>query len=161
MDGDGSASNVAYNLAFPNRDTVTSNANGRIAACQGYELAADPDFDTNGNDRTHTNGAGDRMDTHYNGGAGFTPIGGHTGVIANQQPFAAILEGNGHTISDLYINLSTTAASDGCYAARFGRLTGTVRNVGLVNPYIKNASTAGAGYIYNGALAGWSSRASP
>ena len=99
LDGDGSASNVAYNLAFPNRDTVAPNANGCIAACQGYELAADLDFDTNGNGRTHTAGEGDRGDAYYNGGAGFTPVGGHTGVIAKQQPFAAILEGNGATPS--------------------------------------------------------------
>ena len=123
LDGDGSASNVAYNLAFPNRDTVAPNANGCIAACQGYELAADLDFDTNGNGRTHTAGEGDRGDTYYNGDAGFAPIGGHsTASGVNNRPFAAILEGNGHTISNLYINLTTTATSDGYYAGLFGRL---------------------------------------
>ena len=160
LDGDGSASNVAYNLAFPNRDTVTSNANGRIAACQGYELAADLDFDTNGNGSTHTDGEGDRGDTYYNGGAGFAPICGHENASSvNTLPFAAILEGNGHTISNLYINLSTAGNNEGYYVAPFGRLTGTVRNVGLVNPYIKNTRTGVTGYIYTGALAGWSSRA--
>ena len=160
LDGDGSASNVAYNLAFPNRDTVAPNANGCIAACQGYELAADLDFDTNGNGRTHTAGEGDRGDTYYNGGAGFAPIGGHDNASSvNNQPFAAILEGNGHTISNLYINLSTAGNNEGYYVALFGRLTGTVRNVGLVNPYVKNTRTGVTGYIYTGALAGWSSRA--
>ena len=135
LDGDGSVSNVAYNLALPNRDAAAPNANGRIADCQGCELAADLDFDTSGNGRTHTAGEGDRDDTYYNGGAGFAPIGGHsTASGVSNRPFAAILEGNSHTISNLYINLSTTAAGDGHYVGLFGRLTGAVRNVGLVNP---------------------------
>ena len=126
----------------PDTDAADTNPGHGL----GCELTRDLDFD---------DGApGDRTDdSHYNSNAGWTPI------ADGSTRYSGIFESNGHTISDLYINLSTTAASDGCYAARFGRLTGTVRNVGLVNPYIKNARTAGAGYIYTGALAGWSSRA--
>ena len=57
-------------------------------ACQGYELRADLDFDTNGDGRIDAN------DAYWNNGAGWKPI----------DSLTTTLEGNGHTISHLFIN---------------------------------------------------------
>ena len=71
------------------------------------------------------------------------------------QDFTATFEGNDHTVSNLYINLSTTGANGGNYAGLFADLatTGAIRNVGLVNPYVSNRR-GGAGFGRTGALAG-------
>ena len=59
--------------------------------CAGYELEADLDFDTNGSDGP------DVADRYWNDGAGWAPIG------SELAPFTAILEGNAHTVENLYI----------------------------------------------------------
>ena len=160
LDGNGDATHADYIAAFPNRDTSASGRMGcPSGACAGYELRANLDFDTDGDGATYTTSSagvvtGDAGDTpYYNGGAGWTPLGGHQ--ENTHQDFTATFEGNDHTISNLYINLATTGANDGNYVGLFGDLaaTATIRNVGLVNPYIANARE-GAGYNRTGALAG-------
>ena len=128
---------------------------GCAAACTGYELMANLNFDTNGNGRTHTNGSGDAGDDYYNDGAGWNPIGGHV-AVSPQPSFTATLEGNEHTISNLYINLTTSGDNDGRYVGLFGGIgsSGTIRNLGLVNPYVKNTRSGGGTFILYGALAG-------
>ena len=59
------------------------------AGCNGYELVADLDFDTNGN------GVADAGDLFWNGGAGWEPI----PSLLNSQ-----FNGNGHVIKNLNIN---------------------------------------------------------
>ena len=157
--GDGA---VSYAAAFP----ALTQGMGCPATCQGYELWDDLDFDTDGDGSTHTNGTGDDDDDWYTTttgtGAGWTPIGGHTSTAA---PFTAIFEGNGNTIDNLYINMTYTAAAAGLFAGLFADLgatnnPATVRNVGLVNPYVSNTRTAAAGSateVRTGALAGRSS----
>jgi filamentous hemagglutinin family protein len=76
----------------------------------------------------------------WNGGAGFTPIGGATGTSAiptNQ--FTGTFDGLGHTISNLSINLPASY-----YVGLFGYAgTGSViRNVGLVG-----GSVTGSNYV--------------
>ena len=97
LDGNGSVSNTneaAFAGAFPNRATDM----GCRPSCQGYELSADLDFDTNNNDQI------DSGDTYWNNGAGWVPIG----------PYEAILDGNGHTISNLHIDSTATTGDFGC-----------------------------------------------
>ncbi len=105
---------ASYTAAF--RDTV-SGMGCPDTGCRGYELVADLDFDTNGN------GYADEGDIFWNGGAGWDPIGDkNNGYIAE-------FNGNGHTISNLYINRS------GGHVALFAEITGSgfIHHVGLLN----------------------------
>ena len=169
LDGDGRPTAVlSYRSAFPLGDVGSDaemGAAGRmgcshsepvVRTCLGYELMADLDFDTDGDGSTHTAGVGDSGDDYYNAGAGWAPIGGHDETT--HQAFTAILDGNGNDIENLYLNLETDAANAGTYVGLFADLTGTVRNVGLADPYVKNARrgaiTAVPAFVRTGALAG-------
>ena len=93
--------------------------------CAGFELADDLDFDTN------LNGIADSGDDYWNGGDGWVPIGGDaTSFYVPGNPFIAVFEGNGHTISNLYIETDTDIP-----AALFGSTEGgsSIRNVGLID----------------------------
>lgn len=68
------------------------------AGCTGFELTANLDFDTNGDEVMDDN------DTYWNSGAGWTPLGDSSAA------FTATFEGNGYTINNLYINTTTTGA---------------------------------------------------
>ena len=99
--------------------------------CMGYELMADLDFDTNGS------GSPDAGDAYWNNGAGWVPIGGD-GTTANatmlflRNPFVAIFEGNGHTVSNLFIETDTIVL-----AGLFGFALSSIRNVGLIDVDVK------------------------
>ena len=169
MDGNGRPTDVlAYLAAFPLGDAGSAAEMGSArrmgcaAACAGYELRANLDFDTDGDGSAHTNGVGDPDDDYYthasamgDPGEGWVPLGGHnTGATE----FSSFLEGNNHTISNLYINLRTSSVDDGRYVGLFAHLSGgssqsRLRNLGLVNPYVKNARLGGS-VSYTGALAG-------
>ena len=168
LDGDGRPTSVlAYRSAFPVGDVGSdaevgdagrmgcSHSTPVVNTCLGYELMSDLDFDTDDDGRTHTNGVGDPGDDYYNAGAGWSPIGGHD---ASAQAYTAIFNGNDNDIENLYLNLETDAANAGTYVGLFADLTGTVRNVGLTNPYVKNARrgavTAVPAFVRTGALAG-------
>ncbi len=71
------------------------------AGCNGYELMADLDFDTNGNDIVDSEDSYTDFDGDGNAN-GWLPIG------TSSAPFATIFEGNGHTISNLYIKRDAT-----------------------------------------------------
>jgi len=111
------------------------------AACNGYELVADLDFDTDGD------GNLDSDDTYFDpdqdgSNRGWAPIGGST-------PFAGNFQGNGHTIANLYINRagSTNVGLFGqINSAAGGR---TISNLTLAGPL---ASVSGNRFV--GALAG-------
>ncbi len=60
--------------------------------CHGYELTTDLDFDTN------ADGVFDELDTYWNGGEGWLPIGNWSGE------FSATFDGQGNVIKNLYIN---------------------------------------------------------
>ena len=116
-DGDGfiqplyrSTDLAPYNAAFPNRQTVasrnsTSTRMGCPARCIGYELMADLDFAT--------------ATTSLRNWAAST--------------YQAIFEGNGYTISNLSINL--TSGSIIGFLRELGE-EGVVRNLGLINPSV-------------------------
>ena len=78
-----------YTAAFPG---IISDGPGCPIGCKGYELVADLDFDTNGN------GQADADDRFWNDGLGWAPM-----PISNQR-FLAAFEGNGHTISGLFMD---------------------------------------------------------
>ena len=101
---------------------------GCPGGCMGYELTENLDFDTNGS------GSPDAGDDYWNGGAGWTPIGG-AGTTADatnlflRNPFNAIFEGNGHTVSNLFIETDTIVL-----AGLFGYARSSViQNVGLID----------------------------
>ncbi len=129
LDGDGTSTNAGYAPAFPvplsGMGCPDTDGDAATTDCLGYELTADLDFDTHGND-----GAVTSADTAYwNGGSGWASI----GDWAN--PFDATFDGGGHTISNLYIRTGTGDAG------LFGS-TGTssiIRNLGMVNPDIRNS----------------------
>lgn len=70
----------------------------------------------------------------------WTPIGNGT------YKFAGTFDGNGKTVSGIYIN------SDAQYVGLFGYSTGTIKNVGVIDSYIKTA--LGSGTAYAGGVVG-------
>ena len=75
----------------------------------------------------------DASDTiNWNGGAGFESIGVNVGK------FTGIFDGDGHTITDLFIN-NPVIRSEGL----FGWISGTVRNVGITSNITSNSYYAG------------------
>ena len=171
-DGDGAvddASNPAisgtdaanYAAAFPNPADGMGCPDDR---CDGYELAADLDFDTNGN------GNADTGDTYWNGGAGWDPIIGDS----SSERFAATFEGNGHTIANLFINRSsynraglfswldyatvrnlalTGASVTG--GSRTGILAGQTHDAATSISYVAVSGSVNASDNYAGGLVGW------
>ena len=147
---DDSTNATAYTTAFPNAESnmgcgesVASISSGTgNAACSGYELSADLDFDTGT--------AGTRSDdTYYNGGQGWQPIGG---------AFDATFEGNAYTISNLHINRS--GANTVQYGGLFRRLDSSAKisNLKLKDVSVTVTTNAAApdapGAVYAGGVAG-------
>ena len=130
LDGDGSTTDTGYASAFPN---AVSGMGCPSAGCTGYELDADLDFDTNGN------GEADSGDDYWNDGSGWTPIGTQSSRISTT------FDGNGHTISGLFINRGSTDD-----VGLFGYIdsSSVIRNTSLLSVNI-------TGYSHVGALVGW------
>ena len=139
LDGNGRADSAAnqasYQAAFPKFF--------ECAGCNGYELTADLDFDTNDSGATHTGGTGDAGDAYYNGGAGWTPIGHWTTANDPNHPYAGVFDGNNHAIANLFISSSTSNNNGGNAVALFGATTGVLRDLVLLNPYVSNTRTGG------------------
>ncbi len=128
LDGDGvpsSGNATDYAAAFPSGEGTVCPA-GRT--CAGYELMADLDFDENGDGAITAADA-----TYWNGGMGWEPIG------KGLSTYSGTLEGNGHTISNLFIGRSGSGDT-----GLFGLLGGTVRNLGLVNVGVAGGAATGA-----------------
>ena len=131
LEGDGTSTEVGYARAFPDAATgMGCPATG----CDGYELTADLDFDTDGS------GAVDAADAYWNGGAGWAPIGSST------PHFTATFEGNGHVITNLFIDRGSAE-----YVGLFGSTgsSSAVRHVGVTGIDITGDSSVGG-------LVGWS-----
>ena len=123
LDGSGEADNSAndddYAAAFPSPAAGMGCPN---TGCDGYELTADLDFDTD------DDGEADSGDDYWNSGNGWLPIGNTASV-----PFNAIFDGNrlhGHTISNLYINRPGTT---GLGLFGYTGSSATIRNVELLD----------------------------
>ncbi|WP_444934100.1 hypothetical protein [Microbulbifer sp. JTAC008] len=72
----------------------SSNYGCPESGCYGFELTKDLNFDTNGDSYVDAN------DEYWNEGLGWEPIG------TSENPFIATFEGNGYSISNLYINFN-------------------------------------------------------
>ena len=122
LDGNGASANAGYAAAFPNPETgmgcPVTTADADDNDCTGYELTADLDFDTHGNDDTVTAAAA----AYWNGGSGWDPIGSWS------SPLATTFDGAGHAISNLFINRGSTD-----YLGLFSVVHngGRIRNLGL------------------------------
>ena len=156
LDGDGTPAPTAtssYAAAFPNPrgggacPTATSGA-----ACRGYELTTDLDFDTDGDGSTWTETGGvvggDEGDDYYNGGLGWAPIGNLSSPPSSY--FNATFRGNGHLVRNLFIDQSGASGSN-TYVGFFGLVHsgGRIESLGLVDGHVRVAGTGGL-------LAGWS-----
>ena len=125
---------TAYEAAFSQAvEWMGCNAH---QGCSGYELTADLDFDTNGN------GTADAGDPYWNNGEGWVPIGGEGTVSSGSllglsNPFLAVFEGNGHTISHLFIDTDTAVLS-GLFGYAF---LSNIRNLGLIDVEVDVGST--------------------
>ena len=160
LDGDGvpsTGNETAYNNVFPNAEdnmgchesavTITSGTGNPV--CDGYELSADLDFDTNNDGRTDITG-----DTYWNGGKGWTPIGDANNAYTGD------FDGNNATyeIENLFINATSSSDdADPDIGGLFGRIGSgaTISNVALTNVdvTVKSTSSAGEDSIHVGALA--------
>ena len=137
-DGDGYSDHGGpLHVGFPN---ALAQMGCPSSGCVGYELAGDLDFDTN------ASGGADEGDDFWNSGHGWVPIG------ADTHHYSGVFEGNGHTISNLFINSNdiTQSAATGYWRVdRNGRYVesrsihvglfeelargGVIRNVGLAD----------------------------
>ena len=100
------------------------------AGCAGYELAVDLDFDTDGD------GDVDSDEDYWNGGAGWDPIADRAGSDDTAK-FDATFEGNGHAVTNLFINQVDT---DDVGLFNVTRTDSELRNVGLTDANITGGS---------------------
>ena len=143
LDGNGVSTNAGYALAFPApapgmgcklTDHDSTPGTPDQPTCTGYELEADLDFDQNNDDTITSIDA-----AWWDGGYGWDPIGSDANTL-NSERYNAIFEGNGHTISNLFID--RTANDVGLFGS-----TGTsseVRMVGLEGVNVTGLSYTGA-----------------
>ena len=137
LDGDGvatAAGSPAYASAFGVTDAGTVSC-GDGAACSGYELGSDLDFDTSGS------GGPDAADAYWRGGSGWLPIG------TAAAPFTATFEGNGRVIRHLFI-----AGGDGVGLFGATGTSGVVRHVGVTAIDVSGANAVGGLAGLNGGL---------
>ena len=133
-----------YDAAFPGAVAGMGCALGTtVAACAGYELMSDLDFDTDGDgdvDATDSGGL------YWNGGEGWRHIGGNS-----DSPFVGTFQGNGKTIANLYIH-QNVEENYRTYLGLFSYVgpTGLIEGVKLRDVNIR---TQGSTYAV-GALAG-------
>ena len=137
LDGNGSPASggaTAYNTAFPN----AASGMGCASTCIGYELTVNIDLDTDGDG----NIGSDTGDAYNNAGAGWVPIGGFS--IAER--YTAVFNGNGHTITNLFINRGSNTLPTGLFT--FVGAGARVESLGITA-----ANVTGNNYV--GALAGY------
>lgn len=81
----------------------------------------------------------------------WTTIGGDHGT--GNKPFSGTFNGQGHTISGIYINKTGTDSTDN-YQGLFGLSYGTIDKVGVINSYIKGHYNSGSvvGLLHNGTV---------
>ena len=114
----------AYRAAFP----TSAGESVCDRACRGYELTSSLDFNS---PDSYSAGA---VDPEWNGGDGWLPIND------NGSGLNAEFEGNGHTISNLYIHRQDTDRV-GLFARVGG--SGIILNAGVVNAEMEGRSYAG------------------
>ena len=147
LDGDGTPvanGKTSYDAAFA--DAVERMGCSRLGGCVGYELASDLDFDTDGD------GDVDSGDDYWNGGDGWIPIGGDGSIFtsaafAAANPFLAIFDGNGHTVSNLFIDTDSPIL-----VGLFGYSFIGIGNLGLIDVDVTGAELTGGLVGFNRGL---------
>ena len=136
----------------PDADHDDDDDTPQKPTCHGYELMNDLDFrdaSATGYDEAWADEEDDQSD------AGWPPIGD------NANAFTGTFDGNHHQIKNLYINLTSSAAS--VYAGLFGYVGegGAVWNVGLTGEHtsVKVSASGGFANSYAGGLAGYAYKA--
>ena len=129
--GDGvptAAGASTYRAAFPDAFPEADSQLRCVLECDGYELMADLDFDTD------DDGDVDSDDAYWNNGAGWDPI-GRSGA-----DFLTTFEGNGHAVRNLFINRPSTN-----YAGLFGYTdwAAKIRHVGLIQADVAGRTHVG------------------
>ena len=138
MDGNGaaddSANNAAYKSAFglQSRNRVSGCLNN---ACTGYELMHSLDFSRNG---SYASG---RVNTSWTAGGGWTPLGQDGPGRSSGTQFTAVLQGNGHSISNLLINRLTSGGAGLFWQIGSG---GKVESLGLPSVNVSGHYQVGA-----------------
>ena len=162
LDGDGQPDNQfgadAYFAAFP------AAATGAVCnRCGGYELARPLDFHDPG---SYASGA---VKAGWTAGSGWLPIGrGRVFSDSVEIPFDTTFDGNGHAISNLFIN-RTLDFNDAGAAGLFGIAgdSSVIRKIGLVdvdvtgNSYVGGLAGANHGIVAASYSAGDVSGSSP
>ncbi len=107
------------------------------------------------NDIDLTEATADGGDWNY-GGRGWNPIG--SGDIYGSSAFSGVFDGNGHSIIGMNIKASTWPSGTGSpRVGLFANVTGTVKNLNMVDANIDVTRSTSGYYIYVGAIAGTSS----
>ncbi len=154
--------NMRYNLtgaSYKTADDDEGNTTGCPGGtCKGYELMRSLDFaDAASYEGGNINGdwrPDNLADPAMATNDGWTPIGSCNENAdafpdrcgdADDEPFAAIFEGNGHTITSLYskIEAEEDGTSDGGLFGLIGAAA-TVRNIGILSAKLYDASIIGA-----------------
>ena len=130
-----SAGTATYAESFPK---AAEGMGCPAKRCRGYELEADLDFDSNGDGQVT---AEDHGGAYWGDGFGW-PHGFTIGAPGS--PYSAEFNGNGHTISHLFVDQTGGTAHQ--HLGLFGVVTGTIRNLGVINADI-GATHATAGII--------------
>ncbi|MBC6414072.1 MAG: cadherin-like beta sandwich domain-containing protein, partial [Chromatiales bacterium] len=125
-----------------NRD-IAGCRGGAGNTCNGYELVRDLDFD---DDDSYRDVPANK--SSWTTGVGWPYIGSETNEITY---FSGILEGNGHTIANLFVNAPT---GNQRYGRFIERISGTVRNLGLKDVDITITGGNQRGAIFTHELAG-------
>ena len=125
---DGTEARSAYEAAFPD----AADGMGCVGLCSGYELTRDLDFNS---DDSYASGV---VNKDWTTGAGWMPI------YSDRGGFNATFEGNGFTISHLYIKRrgATAGASTGLFGFTH-REFGHIRRLGLVSVDVRGESRVG------------------
>lgn len=135
LNGDGEvdvgADADTYALAF--KDAVSGMGCPDGSGCIGYELVSSLNFS---NGSSYASGV---VNMAWIEGDGWMPIGD------DRIPYSGVLEGNGHTISDLFID-----RFDLNFVGLFGEVSNVVNGLGLSYVRVTGASSTGS-------LAGWNS----
>ena len=129
LTGDGVSYSTPFAEAFTDGGGVVL-ACGGLVGCVGYELSADLDFDTD------SSGEADAGDTYWNNGAGWVPIGDSSSSFSS---FAAIFEGNGRTITNLFIDSSENDI--GLFGVT--RSSAVIRNLEMVSVQVTGTDNVG------------------
>ena len=152
--------NMRHNLAGTSYKASAASVGNSFGCpatgCIGYELTRNLDFDVDGDGSTWSgdgdvgyilhlaDSQADYFPVDGDNAGGWSPIGDET------SPFAAVFDGNGHTISNLAIRRDQT------YVGLFGRtgLGAAIRNLGLVDNLADYTGSSDS-EIYIGGLVGY------